>query len=157
MPRSREWPLCSLNRRKRPERFPPDPPEAQCGYDLDAQWSDDFHHSLHTLLTGERSGYYADFGAIEQLADAVRFGWTYTGSYSEMRQRRFGNSPAGLPVEKFVVCAQNHDQVGNRMCGERLCHLVDWERAKLAAAAVILSLSRLHPILRTWTHFSDRS
>jgi len=109
------------------------------GLGLDAQWSDDFHHSLHTLLTREQAGYYADFGSTEHLAEALRQGWTYGGQYSTSRARRFGNSPSGLAAEQFVVCAQNHDQVGNRMRGERLCHLVDWERAKLAAAAVLLS------------------
>lgn len=112
---------------------------AQGGLGLDAQWSDDFHHSVHTLLTGEYAGYYADFGTVEHLAEALRQGWAYSGQYSKARACRFGNSPAGLAAEQFVVCAQNHDQVGNRMFGDRLCHLVDWERAKLAAAAVLLS------------------
>ncbi len=109
------------------------------GYGLDAQWSDDFHHCLHALLTGERSGYYADFGAIEQFAAALQHGWTYSGQYSPFRRRRFGNFPSGLTVQQFVVCSQNHDQVGNRMNGERLSQLVEWEKAKLAAAAVLLS------------------
>ncbi len=114
-------------------------PVDEGGYGLDAQWSDDFHHCLHTLLTGEHSGYYADFGAIEQFAAALKHGWTYSGQYSPFRRRRFGNSPSGLSPQQFIVCSQNHDQVGNRMNGERLLHLVDWERAKLAAAAVLLS------------------
>jgi maltooligosyltrehalose trehalohydrolase len=109
------------------------------GYGLDAQWSDDFHHGLHTLLTGERHGYYADFGEVADFADALQNGWTYDGRYSNVRQRRFGNSPAGLSVEQFIVCAQNHDQIGNRAFGDRLCHLVDWDRSKLAACAVLLS------------------
>jgi maltooligosyltrehalose trehalohydrolase len=114
-------------------------PQHQGGLALDAQWADDLHHSLHTLLTGEKSGYYADFGSMEHLAQALRSGWTYSGQYSPARKRRFGNSPAGLPPEKFVVCSQNHDQTGNRMRGERLSHLVSWDRAKLAAATVLLS------------------
>jgi maltooligosyltrehalose trehalohydrolase len=109
------------------------------GYGLDAQWSDDFHHSLHTLLTGERIAYYEDFGEVEQLAKAYRDGWVYAGQYSRYRRRRFGNSPARLDGRHFVVCAQNHDQVGNRMQGERIGHLVDFEAKKLAAAAVLLS------------------
>jgi maltooligosyltrehalose trehalohydrolase len=114
-------------------------PREEGGDGFDAQWSDDFHHGLHTLLTGERSGYYADFGGIEHLAAALQNGWTYSGQYSAFRRMRFGNSPEGLSCEQFIVCSQNHDQAGNRMKGERLSHLVDWERAKLAAAAVLLS------------------
>ncbi len=114
-------------------------PKDRGGYGLDAQWSDDFHHCLHSLLTGETSGYYRDFTDIRQFAAALSSGWVYRGQYSKFRRRRFGNSPEGIAPERFVVCAQNHDQVGNRMLGERLCHIVDWERAKLAAAAVILA------------------
>jgi maltooligosyltrehalose trehalohydrolase len=114
-------------------------PARDGGYGLDAQWADDFHHSLHTLLTGERHGYYADFGTLNDFATALQNGWTYDGRYSSVRRRRFGSSPAGLSVEQFVVCAQNHDQVGNRVNGERLSSLVNWERAKLAASAVLLS------------------
>jgi maltooligosyltrehalose trehalohydrolase len=114
-------------------------PAERGGIGLDGQWADDFHHGLHTLLTGESNGYYADFGSIEQFAKAIREGWTYSGDYSVVRQRRFGNSPAGLQPSQLVVCSQNHDQVGNRMNGERLLHLTDWDTARLAAAAVILS------------------
>ena len=109
------------------------------GYGLDAQWSDDFHHALHTLLTGERSGYYRDFGTVDHLARAYRNGFVYTGQYSRHRQRRHGNSPRGCPAHRFVVCSQNHDQIGNRMLGERLSQLVPFEGLKLAAAAVLLS------------------
>ena len=111
----------------------------QHGYGLDAQWSDDFHHALHTLLTGERSGYYADFGQLEHLVRALREGFVYTGDYSVHRQRRHGNATQGLPAERFVVCAQNHDQIGNRMLGERLSQLVSFAQLKLAAGAVVLS------------------
>lgn len=114
------------------------PPE-QGGYGLDAQWSDDFHHSLHTVLTGESSGYYRDFGALEQLARAFTDGYVYSGQYSEFRKRRYGNAAADLPGCRFVVCTQNHDQVGNRMLGERLSQLVDFESQKLAASALLLS------------------
>lgn len=114
------------------------PPQAG-GYGLDAQWSDDFHHSLHTLLTGERQGYYEDFGRIEDLVKAYREGFVYTGEYSPYRRRRHGASSAEDAAERFVVCAQNHDQVGNRMLGERLSSLVSFEALKLAAGAVLLS------------------
>lgn len=114
-------------------------PQHRGGYGLDAQWADDFHHCLHTLLTGESSGYYQDFGCLEHLAQAFQLGWVYTGQYSPARRRRFGNSPHDLEGRQFVVCSQNHDQTGNRMQGERLIHLVGPEKARLAAAAVILS------------------
>jgi maltooligosyltrehalose trehalohydrolase len=106
---------------------------------MDAQWSDDFHHALHVLLTGERGGYYADFGGITDLAQAYREAFVYAGKYSVHRQRRHGNR--ALPAEgwRFVVCAQNHDQVGNRATGDRLGHIVTYEGQKLAAAAVLLS------------------
>ena len=111
----------------------------QGGFDLDAQWSDDFHHALHTLLTSERRGYYRDFGELEHLARAMRTGYSYCGQYSPYRQRSHGDDPSEIAAEKFVVCCQNHDQVGNRMLGERLTRLTDLEGQKLAAAAVLLS------------------
>ena len=109
------------------------------GYGLDAQWSDDFHHALHALLTPERNGYYRDFGEVEQLAKAYREGFVYSGEYSAYRKRRHGNSSRGLPTEQFVVFAQNHDQVGNRLLGERLSQLVCFDALKVAAGAVLLS------------------
>ena len=109
------------------------------GYSVDAQWSDDFHHILHTLLTKENQGYYADFGKLEQLAKIYCCGYVYTWDYSEFRQRYHGNVPSDCKASQFVVCAQNHDQVGNRMLGDRLTGLISFEAQKLAAAAVLLS------------------
>ncbi len=109
------------------------------GYGLDAQWNDDFHHSLHTLLTNERNGYYQDFGDIHQLAKALREGFVYSGQYSSFRKRRHGSSSKFLSSGKFVVFSQNHDQVGNRMRGDRLSTLVSFEALKLAAGMVLLS------------------
>ncbi|MBN1507553.1 MAG: malto-oligosyltrehalose trehalohydrolase [Sedimentisphaerales bacterium] len=109
------------------------------GYGLDAQWADDFHHSLHTLLTGEQSGYYEDFGRIDQLVKAYREGFVYSWQHSKHRRRRHGSSSKSLPARQFVVCAQNHDQIGNRMLGERLSELLDLESLKLAAGALLLS------------------
>ena len=109
------------------------------GYGLDGHWNDDFHHCLHTLLTGENTGYYVDFGRLGQLAKAFREGFVYSGEYSVYRERRHGSSSLGAPPERFVVFAQNHDQVGNRFNGERLGALVPFEALKTAAAAVILS------------------
>ena len=114
-------------------------PATQGGYGLDAQWSDDLHHSLHSLLTGEAEGYYQDFGDLDQLAKALRQGFVYDGLYSPCRDRRHGNDPRGRSPHQFVVYSQNHDQVGNRRLGDRLSTLVGWEGLKLAAATVILS------------------
>ncbi len=109
------------------------------GYGLDAQWSDDFHHSVHTLLTGEHDGYYADFGHLGHLASAFSPGYVYTGQYSPHRKRRHGAPPDGLTGEQFVVSIQNHDQVGNRATGDRLTSLVDFESQKLAAGLLLLA------------------
>jgi len=109
------------------------------GYGLDAQWNDDFHHALHALLTGEQEGYYRDFGEVGDLAKAWRNGYVLGGEYSLYRRRRHGNSSRHVPAHRFVVCSQNHDQVGNRMLGERLSSLVPWEGLKMAAGAVLLS------------------
>ena len=109
------------------------------GLGLDAQWGDDFHHSLHALLTGERTGYYGDFGQVDHLARAWRDGFVYAGEYSAYRRRCHGSSSRDIAPGRLVVCAQNHDQVGNRLMGERLSHLLSFSRLKLAAAAVLLS------------------
>jgi maltooligosyltrehalose trehalohydrolase len=115
-----------------------DPPEAG-GYGLDAQWNDDFHHALHTLLTGEQGGYYRDFGKIGHLEKAFREGFVYSGGYSAFRKRRHGSSSRERPARQFVVFSQNHDQVGNRMKGQRLSSMVSFEQLKLAAGVVLLS------------------
>jgi maltooligosyltrehalose trehalohydrolase len=109
------------------------------GFGHDAQWSDDFHHAVHTLLTGEHGGYYEDFGNLEHLASAWRDGFAYGGRFSVHRRRRHGNPSRQRPAQQFVICTQNHDQVGNRMFGERLSQLVDFDSLKLAAVAVVLS------------------
>jgi maltooligosyltrehalose trehalohydrolase len=115
------------------------------GYGLDAQWSDDFHHSMHVLLTGETQGYYQDFvdseGAepLQFLAKALTEGYVYSGQYAPARGRRHGNSSREIPAHRFVVCIQNHDQVGNRMEGERISSLISWERLKLGVGVLLLS------------------
>jgi maltooligosyltrehalose trehalohydrolase len=114
-------------------------PRPQGGYALPAQWSDDFHHSLHTLLIHETRGYYADFGSVTHLAGVLRDGWFYDGKYSAYRRRRHGNSPRGIPRSHFVVSSQNHDQVGNRAQGDRLSTLLNFEGQKLAAGLTLLS------------------
>ena len=114
-------------------------PAEHGGLGHDAMWSDDFHHSLHALLTGERDGHYADFGTAAHLASAYNDGFVYAGRYSTYRDRTHGASARGVPAERFVVCSQNHDQVGNRRLGERLITIAGFEAAKLAAGAVVLS------------------
>jgi len=114
-------------------------PRAVGGCALDATWSDDFHHSVHTLLTGEREGYYEDFGRLDDLARAYRDGFAYTGQYSPHRGRRLGTDTTGLNPWQFVICGQNHDQVGNRARGERLTALTDFEGLKMVAGLVLLS------------------
>lgn len=111
-------------------------PEAG-GYGLDAQWSDDFHHALVTALSGDRSGYYADFGSLEQIGKALREVYVCAGRYSPYRNRIHGRPVRRLPAWRFLGYAQNHDQVGNRARGERLSHIVSVGRAKIAAALVL--------------------
>ena len=114
-------------------------PRAVEGLGIDSQWSDDFHHSLHARLTGEDSGYYADYTDPACLPKAINEGFVYTGQYSRSRRHRHGNSSAGFPGQQFVICTQNHDQVGNRMLGERLPQLVSFDALKVAAGLLLLS------------------
>lgn len=109
------------------------------GLGLDGQWSDDFHHSLHTLITSERQGYYEDFGHMEDMVKAFREGFVYSGQHSRHRSRRHGVSSRDIPAWRLIVFSQDHDQIGNRMRGERLSRLVSFDMLKLAAGAVLLS------------------
>jgi maltooligosyltrehalose trehalohydrolase len=109
------------------------------GFGLDAQWNDDFHHALHVVLTGERSGYYQDFGTLHHLDKAFREGFVYSGAYSSFRRRKHGRSSEDIKALRFVVFSQNHDQVGNRRSGERLSASIAFEALKLAAGCVLLS------------------
>jgi maltooligosyltrehalose trehalohydrolase len=109
------------------------------GLGFDSQWSDDFHHALHVLLTGERDGYYASFGRVGDLARTLTTGYLYVGQYSPYRVRKYGARPKTRDGARFVVFAQNHDQIGNRMLGDRLATLVPQDKVRLAAAAVVLA------------------
>jgi len=109
------------------------------GYGLDACWADEWHHALHAVLTGEKSGYYADFGPLPLLAKALRQAWVYDGVYSPYRQRTHARPPAGLDGTQFVVFAQNHDQVGNRAAGQRTAALAGTGRLRVAAALLLTS------------------
>ena len=130
--------------------------EARCGgFGFDGQWDDDFHHALHVALTGETRGYYADFDGVPSLAKALRDRLVYDGGYSAYRRKRRGRSVREFGRERFVVCAQNHDQVGNRAEGERLTELASFAQCKLAAAAVLLS--PFVPLLFMGEEYAERN
>jgi len=114
-------------------------PDDACagGYGMDAQWSDDFHHSLFAFLTGQRQRYYQDFGELEQVAKALTSAYVYDGIYSEHRDRCHGRSVQSLSAHRFLGYIQNHDQVGNQPHGERLHVSAGIDKAKLAAALVL--------------------
>lgn len=109
------------------------------GYGLDAQWSDDFHHSVHTLLTAERAGYYADFGDPRQLTKALGKFFVYDGCFSPYRQRLHGGGTGQHSGDRFIISIQNHDQIGNRALGERLGSLLTMPQQRLAAALMLLA------------------
>ena len=110
-------------------------PREQGGFGHDAQWADDFHHALRVLLTGDRSGYYAEFGAVADLAKAFARPFVHDGQYSTFRKRRFGAPAHDRPPHEFVVFDSNHDQVGNRAFGDRL----PAQTRRLAAFVTLLS------------------
>jgi len=109
------------------------------GYGIDAQWSDDFHHAIHSVLTCETAGYYQDFGTMAALATAFERAFVHAGEYSPYRQRRHGRLDAGLGGHRFLGYSQNHDQVGNRAAGDRTAALVSAGRLRVAAALVLAS------------------
>ena len=118
---------------------------APAGWGCSAMWADDFHHALHALLTGERRAFYADFGEMQQLARTLASGFYFQGERSAFRGKRWGTSTAGLAPTQFVLCAQNHDQVGNRPAGERLSTMV--RREALPAIATLVLLGPGLPLL----------
>lgn len=128
---------------------------AKGGYGFSAQWLDDFHHALYVLLNPDDRERYYDFGALPQVAKAYKDGFVHSGEWVKFRKRKHGASSAGVPGQKFVVFNQNHDQIGNRVNGERLCMLVDGERVKLAAAAILLS--PYIPLLFMGEEYADNS
>lgn len=114
-------------------------PKEHGGYGLQGQWIDEFHHALHAILTGETNGYYEDFGEVKHLAKSMKDSYVYTGAYSKHRKKYFGTKAGETSYGQFIVFSQNHDQIGNRLLGDRLSSLLDFERLKLAAATVLLS------------------
>lgn len=115
------------------------------GAGMDAAWADDWHHALHAVLTGEGDGYYVDFGSLAQLGKALRQAWVLDGTYSTHRGRVHGRTTQGISTDRFVVCTQNHDQVGNRAAGERLAALTT--PARLRVAATLLCTTPFTPML----------
>jgi len=114
-------------------------PAAQGGWGLDAVWADDFHHQVRRLTAGDHEGYFRDFsGTIADLAATIRQGWFFTGQPSIHLGRPRGTPADDVPSDRFVVCIQNHDQVGNRACGERLHHQVDPATWRAASALLLL-------------------
>jgi maltooligosyltrehalose trehalohydrolase len=122
-------------------------PREQGGYGLTGQWDDDVHHMLHALLTGERQGYYADFGELPGLAKVWQAAFFHDGTFSSFRNRPHGKpiDPAGTEGWRFVVCLQNHDQIGNRAAGDRLSETLS--DGLLRVAAVLLLTSPFTPML----------
>jgi maltooligosyltrehalose trehalohydrolase len=114
-------------------------PRIEGGFGLDAVWTDDFHHSVHTLLTGESAGYYQDYGPPEKIVKALNEGFVFQGQHFRTWRTSRGTSAEGIPLPRHVFCIQNHDQVGNRSWGERLHHLVPRGAAKAAAALLLLA------------------
>jgi maltooligosyltrehalose trehalohydrolase len=114
-------------------------PEAAGGWGLDAHWDDDFHHAVHAALTGEHTGYYADFAAPGTLAKVLRQGYALDGGVSRFRGGPHGQPFGDLPRDRLVAYVQSHDQVGNRGAGERLHQLAGLDRAKIAAAILLTS------------------
>ena len=115
-------------------------PREAGGFGIDAQWSDDFHHALFTVLSpGDRNGYYADFGSLAQLAKALERTFVYDGIYSRYRKRIHGKPTGALSQHRFLGYIQTHDQVGNRALGDRISHIAGLERARIAAAISLLA------------------
>ncbi len=119
----------------------------RAGYGLDAQWDDDIHHALHAMLTGERQGYYVDFGSLAAFAKVFTRGFFHDGRYSTFRGREHGKpvDVAGIPGWRFVACLQNHDQIGNRALGDRLPEITS--AGLLRVGAVLLLTGPFTPML----------
>ncbi len=120
--------------------------EREGGWGLDAVWADDFHHQVRRGLAGDSAGYYADYtGSVEDLATTVRQGWYYTGQHAPSHEKARGTDPTGVSPRHFVICLQNHDQIGNRAFGERLNHQI--EAAAYRAASALLLCASETPLL----------
>ena len=109
------------------------------GHAIDAQWLDEFHHSIRTYLTGAIRGYLAGFGELRHIQKAITEGFVHDGGYSQYRKRHFGSSSRDLPGDRFVAFIQNHDQIANTSQGARLSHLMSLEQYKIAVALLLCS------------------
>jgi maltooligosyltrehalose trehalohydrolase len=114
-------------------------PLGKSGYGMDAQWIDEFHHSLRVASGQEQSGYYQDFQGVDHLAKSFSSAYVYDGTFSPHRNKTFGTRADGIPGNSFIVFSQNHDQVGNRMLGERTSTLVDFQLLKVMSTAVLVT------------------
>jgi maltooligosyltrehalose trehalohydrolase len=141
-------------------------PREAGGYGLDAQWSDDFHHALHALLTGERQGYYADFGSPAALVKTLTRAFFHDGTWSSFRGRSHGRPVDRLrtPAHRFVAFLQNHDQIGNRATGDRITGTLSTDQLKVGAG--LLLTAPFTPMLfmgeewgatTPWRYFTDHA
>jgi maltooligosyltrehalose trehalohydrolase len=120
--------------------------DAPAAWGFDGVWADDFHHVVRRMVAGDEHGYYQDFqGSSEELARTMHQGWLFTGEHSHHLQTTRGTDPSHIPMDRFVVCIQNHDQIGNRAFGERLNHQVD--AATWRAVSVLLLTAPMTPLL----------
>jgi maltooligosyltrehalose trehalohydrolase len=116
-------------------------PRDHYGYGITAQWDDDIHHAVHTAVSGERQGYYADFGSLATLAATLRQGFFHAGTYSSFRRRRHGRplDTKAIPASRLVAYTCTHDQVGNRALGDRPSQNLDPGQLAIKAALVLAS------------------
>ncbi len=128
-------------------------PREKGGYAVDAQWHDEFHHSVMSVLTGARLGFLADFGGLRHIQKAITDGFVYDGIYSAYRRRHFGSSSRDQPGQRFVAFIQNHDQIANTAQGFRLSELVSHEQYRLAV--MLLLCSPYLPLLFMGEEFAD--
>jgi maltooligosyltrehalose trehalohydrolase len=116
-------------------------PRDQGGYGLTAQWADDIHHAIHTAVSGERQGYYADFGSLATLAQTLRHGYFHAATFSSFRHRRHGRPlpTKTIPATRLVAYTCTHDQVGNRALGDRPSQNLTGGQLAVKAALVLAS------------------
>ncbi len=114
------------------------------GYGLTAQWDDDIHHAIHAAVSGERQGYYADFGSLTTLAQTLRAGFFHAATYSSFRGRRHGRpldttAKSGIPATRLLAYTCTHDQVGNRALGDRPSQNLTFGQLAIKAALILVS------------------
>ena len=146
--------VCLVAENDQSDRLLTLPPDTS-GQGMDAQWLDDLHHTMHVALTNEKDGYYADYQDKDLFAKVLREGFAYSGQYSPARKRRHGTFAGDLSTDRFIVSTQTHDQVGNRMLGERLSELTNFDGLKLAAC--LLACSPYVPMLFMGEEYGERA